>query len=105
MKTKLGELTINQTIELCERNYNGGCNSCPLDDLSFGCMAFVPPFTTKICGLNEREIELPDEENDLLSTEALDWLKRMDYTHRTHEVRMALIKGAKIAFPNKEKKQ
>ena len=40
--------------------------------------------------------------NDLLSIEALNWLKSVDYTHRTHEERTVLIKAAKILFPNDE---
>ena len=40
--------------------------------------------------------------NDLLSMEALMWLKSVDYTHRNHEERTALIKAAKILFPNED---
>lgn len=40
--------------------------------------------------------------NDLLSVEALMWLKSVDYTHKTHEERMVLIAAAKILFPEKE---
>ena len=40
--------------------------------------------------------------DDLLSIEALKWLKSVDYTHRTHEERLILIKAAKILFPNNE---
>lgn len=39
---------------------------------------------------------------DLLSIEALRWLKSVDYTHHTHEERIVLIKAAKILFPNDE---
>ena len=39
---------------------------------------------------------------DLLSIEALRWLKSVDYTRRTHEERITLIKAAKILFPNGE---
>jgi len=38
--------------------------------------------------------------NDLLSIEALNWLKSVDYMHRSHEERQVLIKAAKILFPN-----
>lgn len=38
--------------------------------------------------------------NDLLSIDALMWLRSMDYTHHTHEERLTLIKAAKILFPN-----
>lgn len=40
--------------------------------------------------------------DDLLSIEVLMWLKSVDYTHRTHEERLVLIKAAKILFPNNE---
>ena len=40
--------------------------------------------------------------NDLLSTEALMWLQSVNYTYRSHEERLALIKVAKILFPNDE---
>lgn len=36
---------------------------------------------------------------ELLSLEALEWLKSVDYTNRTHEERMILLKAAKILFP------
>ena len=40
--------------------------------------------------------------NDLLSIEALRWLKSVDYALRPHEERIVLIKAAKILFPNNE---
>lgn len=43
--------------------------------------------------------------DDLLSIEALMWLKSVDYTHCTHEERLTLIKAAKILYPNDEEKQ
>ena len=43
--------------------------------------------------------------NDLLSIEALRWLKSVDYTHHTHEERITLIKAAKILFPNNEESE
>lgn len=42
--------------------------------------------------------------NNLLSVEALMWLKSVDYTHRTHEERLTLIAAAKILFPDDEEK-
>ena len=36
---------------------------------------------------------------ELLSVKALEWLKSVDYAHRTHEERMILIKTARILFP------
>lgn len=38
----------------------------------------------------------------LLSVEALEWLKSVDYANRTHEERMILIAAAKILFPEKD---
>ena len=38
--------------------------------------------------------------DELLSLEALAWLKSVDYKNRNHEERMILIKAAKILFPN-----
>lgn len=38
--------------------------------------------------------------NDLLSYEALEWLKSIDYASKNYEERMILIKAAKIAYPN-----
>lgn len=42
------------------------------------------------------------DDNELLSMEALKWLKSVDYNNKSHEERMALIAAAKIAYPNKE---
>ena len=36
--------------------------------------------------------------NDLLSQEALKWLKSLDYANRSHEERMILLKVARIIF-------
>ena len=63
MKVKFGNMTINQTIEVCKEHYRGVCNGCPLNDDRFNCIAFIPPYTTKLCDLQEREIDLPDEED------------------------------------------
>lgn len=38
--------------------------------------------------------------NELLSAEAIQWLYSVDYSKKSHEERMALIKAAKIAYPN-----
>lgn len=38
--------------------------------------------------------------NELLSLEAIAWLKNIGYTDKTHEERMILIKAAKILYPN-----
>lgn len=38
----------------------------------------------------------------MLSLEALEWLKSVDYGKRSHEERMALIEAAKILFPSDE---
>ena len=62
MKVKFGNMTINQTIKICKGNYHGSCNGCPLYHENFGCIAFATPYSTKLCGLHEREIDLPDEE-------------------------------------------
>ena len=35
----------------------------------------------------------------MLSFEALEWLKSVDYANRNHDERMILIKAAKILFP------
>lgn len=43
--------------------------------------------------------------NNLLSVEALMWLKSVDFTHRSHEERMTLIAAAKILFPDDEEKK
>ena len=40
--------------------------------------------------------------NELLSAEAIQWLYSVDYSKKSHEERMALIKAAKIAYPNHE---
>lgn len=37
--------------------------------------------------------------NELLSLEALAWLKSVDYASKPHDERMILIKAAKILFP------
>ena len=37
---------------------------------------------------------------ELLSIEALRWLKSVDYQHRSHEEREILIKAARILFPD-----
>lgn len=60
MKVRFGDMTINQTIEICKGNYRGACNGCPLYHEDFRCIAFVPPHMIKLCDLNEMEIELPD---------------------------------------------
>lgn len=36
----------------------------------------------------------------LLTLEALEWLKSVDYAHKNHEERMILIKAARIAYPD-----
>ena len=41
-------------------------------------------------------------DNELLSLDALAWLKSINYSEKRHEERMALIKAARIAYPNKE---
>ena len=41
-----------------------------------------------------------DNDNGLLSMEALMWLKSVNYASKSHEERMLLIKAAKIAYPN-----
>lgn len=47
------------------------------------------------------KIEEKVNENDgLLSQEALRWLKSVNYSNRTHEERMALIDAAEILYPN-----
>lgn len=38
--------------------------------------------------------------DELLSFEALDFLKRCNYSEKSHEERMALIKIAKELYPN-----
>ena len=38
--------------------------------------------------------------SDLLSLEALEWLKSVDYSSKNHEERMILIQAAKIAYPD-----
>lgn len=38
--------------------------------------------------------------NELLSAEAIQWLKSIGYEDKNHDERMALIKAAKIAYPN-----
>lgn len=38
--------------------------------------------------------------NELLSAEAIQWLYSVDYGKKSHEERMALIKAAKITYPN-----
>lgn len=38
--------------------------------------------------------------SELLSAEAIQWLYSVDYSKKSHEERMALIKAAKIAYPN-----
>lgn len=40
------------------------------------------------------------DDNELLSVEALKWLKSVDYQSKSHEERMTLISAAKIAYPN-----
>lgn len=40
--------------------------------------------------------------NELLSAEAIQWLNSVGYNTKSHEERMALIKAAKIAYPNHE---
>lgn len=40
--------------------------------------------------------------NDWLSTEALMWLESVNYTYRSYEEQLALIKAAKILFSNDE---
>lgn len=42
-----------------------------------------------------------ENDSDLLSLKALKWLKspEVDYRNRSHEDRIALIKAAKILFP------
>lgn len=37
--------------------------------------------------------------DDMLSLEAIKWLKSINYANRTHEERMILIRAAKILFP------
>lgn len=61
MKVEFGDVTINQVIEICKGNYRKACNGCPLYHENFGCIAFVPPYTIKLCDLNKLEIELPDD--------------------------------------------
>lgn len=39
------------------------------------------------------------EENEMLSFEALKWLKSIEYSKKSHEERMILIKAARILFP------
>ena len=41
-----------------------------------------------------------DAENDLMSLDALQWLKSVNYSDKNHEERMALIKAARILYPN-----
>ena len=62
MKVKFGDLTINQTIEICKGDYYGACNHCPLYHKNFGCIAYATPCTTKLYDLQDWEIDLPDEE-------------------------------------------
>ena len=38
--------------------------------------------------------------SELLSAEAIQWLYSVEYDKKNHEERMALIKAAKIAYPN-----
>ena len=38
--------------------------------------------------------------NELLSLEALAWLKSIGYANKTHEERIILIQAAKIIYPN-----
>ena len=38
--------------------------------------------------------------SELLSAEAIQWLYSVEYDKKSHEERMALIKAAKIAYPN-----
>jgi len=38
--------------------------------------------------------------NYLLSTEAIMWLRSVNFTDRSHEERLELIKVAKTLFPN-----
>lgn len=46
------------------------------------------------------EEEDVDEDNELLSMEAIEWLHRIGYGALSHSERMAVIKAAKIAYPN-----
>lgn len=39
---------------------------------------------------------------ELLSIEALNWLKSVDYQSKSHEEREILIEAARILFPNKK---
>lgn len=61
MKVKLGDMTINQTIKIC-KGHCGLCNGCPLYSKLFCCIASLPPYKVKLFDLQEREINLPDEE-------------------------------------------
>ena len=43
---------------------------------------------------------MDNKNNELLSMDALMWLKSVNYAEKDHEERMLLIKAAKIAYPN-----
>ena len=38
--------------------------------------------------------------DEMLSVEALKWLKSVDYSKRTHEERIILLQTARILYPN-----
>ena len=40
------------------------------------------------------------DNNELLSINAIDWLKSIDYASKSHEERMVLIEAARIAYPD-----
>ena len=41
----------------------------------------------------------------MLSVKALEWLKSVDYNCKNHEERMALVKAAKILYPEDDEEQ
>ena len=67
MKVKIGDLTVNQIIKVCNDNYNvnhTGCIGCPLFPESGGCMMCHEPDIIEYHHFNEKEIDMPDKEEE-----------------------------------------
>lgn len=56
----------------------------------------------KVVALEDADVDENEsaDENDLLSMEAIEWLSSIGYDTLSHDDRMAVIKAAKIAYPN-----
>ena len=93
------EWLLNQAKEYLDTYHTGN----DIDRFYFEGLQALSRLIISECDLriySLQESDKPATNGSLLSMEALEWLKSIDYGQKDHEERMKLISAAKIAYPD-----